>query len=93
MFSSFIGLSDLFPIVSQRLGVRVWRQRKGSCARQLHRFESRNAFSGEMVSCRHSEHRDEFKSYEVALNRVLLTSWDQERVLVFSFFSLVCVVC
>ena len=37
------------------------------------------------------EHRDAFKSYEVALNRVLLTSWDPECVSVFVFSCVCCV--
>ena len=37
------------------------------------------------------EHRDEFKSYEVALNRVLLTSWDPECVFAFVFSCVCCV--
>ena len=44
----------IFPIVSRELGVRVWRQWNSLRSRQLHKFESHNAFSGEIVSYTHS---------------------------------------
>ena len=91
MVSSFIGLSTSLRLFRESLAF-------GYGGREI-RFALVN-FTGLSLVTRSParwslagipEHRDAFKSYEVALNRVLLTSWDPECVSVFVFSCVCCV--